>query len=214
MKDVRIRLMPAAIAGVSQHGVQARIPVTVVIAFLVEREGGNGVDAHTEQIVAASLEDGDYVRSALRNLGQKIGIAGFLQDGLLLFGGAASQVVHVFGVEANDVPASLLGKRSLGEEFPVRNLPKAGHQTIFSERLPVEKHPASQLQRGIQTLVIEAVELLHIDAQVGQQTLGLDAVERWAFNRLRAVTEQRSVSGVELFPRGVPAEIVVRFKNQ
>ncbi len=214
MKDVRIGLVGPTIAGGSQHGIEARITIAIVIAFIVERESGDGVDAHPVEIVAAGLENGDHLGSALGNLGQKIGVADFVQDGLLLFRGKAGQVVHLFGVEADDVAARRVGERGLGEKIPVRNLAEACHQTIFSEGLAVEEHAASQLQRGSEIPVVVVVELLHVNAHVGQQTLGLGAVKRGAFNRLGAVTEQQPVSRVELFPSGVPAEVVVRFENQ
>jgi len=55
---------------------------------------------------------------------------------------------------------------------------------------------------------------LYVDAYVGQQALALRAVERWTFNRLRAITEQHPVSRVELLPLRVPAKVIVRFENQ
>src|ERR1019366_6562103 len=162
----------------------------------------------------AGLEDGDYLGSALGNFGQKIGVADVVQEGLLLFRRKARQVVHLFGVEADDVAARRVGKRGLGKKFPVRNLAEACYQTILSESLAVEEHAASQLERGREIPVVVVVELLHVNAHVGQQTLGLGAVERGAFNRLGTVTEQQPVARVELFLRGVPAEVVVRFENQ
>ena len=55
---------------------------------------------------------------------------------------------------------------------------------------------------------------MDVNAHVGQQALGLRAIERRAFNRLGPVTDQQAVSHVELFARGVPAEVVVRFEDQ
>ena len=139
-----IVVLPRAGLIIKGHSLEAR---------QVESKGilrRHGVDAGTEQVVRAALEDGHNRWVELPDLEEKVGVAHLREFGLLFGGRSAGPRIEAFGYESAKVVFGRVGEWRGRDEGGVELAPLADHQLVASEGFLVEEEPRLEPERWVQ----------------------------------------------------------------
>jgi len=118
-------------------------------------------------------------------------------------------------VQAHEILLDLCGQRRFGEKLRPCGLARARDKPVLAESFLVEKSTARKAVRFLEIPVVILVEALDVNAQLGEQLLGLLAVNLRAGDGLcAAVTEDHALASLKFVATRVAAEIIVIFQDQ